>query len=78
MSTQTQGFKVGHRVRIGHLDAGAAARQAFFNGRTGTLVRKNRLGGNARESMWYVKIDPDEACASLEALFYASELEPVA
>ncbi|MBB4013021.1 hypothetical protein [Niveibacterium umoris] len=74
---QTQSLEVGHRVRIGHLEANAA-RQAFFNGRTGTLVRKNRLGGNAREAMWYVRVDPDEACATLEALFYASELEPVA
>lgn len=78
MSTQAQHFEIGHRVRIGHLDANTAARQAFFNGRTGTLVRKNRLGGNARETMWYVRVDPDEACATLEALFYASELEPVA
>ncbi|MCX9155542.1 hypothetical protein OPU71_05320 [Niveibacterium sp. 24ML] len=76
MSTQT--FEVGHRVRIGHLDANTAARQAYFNGRTGTLVRKNRIGGASREAMWYVRVDPDEACATLEALFYASELEPVA
>lgn len=74
MSIPSHSLSTGSKVRIGH--AATRNRQTYFCGKTGTLLRRNRYGVNSADPLWFVRIDGDQICASLDALFYASELEP--